>query len=110
MGVQVKVQEELLEEEQEVVLVREEGRGGEAEAKMESIGKVTAGDCGSSPVEYLLCESLGGRHLAPDRLERVGRHVERGVLVRVRRRQDRHRLKKRKLQFEFISFYVDTKG
>ena len=37
MGVQVTVQEELLEEEQEVVLVREEGRGGEAEAKMEEM-------------------------------------------------------------------------
>ena len=37
MGVQAEVQEELLEEEQEVVLVREEGRGGEAEAKMEEM-------------------------------------------------------------------------
>ena len=42
--------------------------------------------------EYLLCESLGRRHLAADRLKRVGRHVERRVLVRVRRGQDRHRL------------------
>ena len=37
MGVQVKVQEELLEEEQEVVLVREEERGGEAEAKIKEM-------------------------------------------------------------------------
>ena len=37
MGVQAEVQEELLEVVQEVVLVREEGRGGEAEAKMEEM-------------------------------------------------------------------------